>query len=208
MECIAGMSRISAALLRGLVMIIGVTAGFSGNAYAESTTSEFKVYEVAERSFDDAPAIAVVMSAPLDQRQRYDEYLTVTKNGAQTINGAWVLADNRRILYFSNIEPSTRYNVQIRRGLPSADGATTQATSEFTVTTRAVKPMFGFASRGSVLPARLTDGLPVLTINVPDVDIQFMRVKDDKLPQFFDMLVKDNNVSYWEIDRMHEMLES
>lgn len=191
-----------------IVSLLLATLGLIFAIHLHAAQSELKVYDVAERSFDNAPAIAVVLSAPLDPHQRYDEFLSVSKTGGATVSGGWVLADNRRTLYFANIEPQARYTVLVRRGLPAADGAALQSAAEFFVTTRAVKPMYGFASRGSVLPARLSDGLPVLTINVPDVDIEFMRVKDDNLPQFFNMLARDNTPDSWQMDRLHPMVES
>ena len=40
-----------------------------------------------------------------------------------------------------------------------------------------------------VLPAGQNGGLPVITVNVPEVDLQFLRVKNEKLADFFDRVI-------------------
>ena len=40
-----------------------------------------------------------------------------------------------------------------------------------------------------MLPAKQNGGLPVVTVNVPEVDIQFLRVKPDQLPRFLDRVI-------------------
>jgi uncharacterized protein YfaS (alpha-2-macroglobulin family) len=47
-------------------------------------------------------------------------------------------------------------------------------------------PAFFFASRGTVLPAGQNGGLPVVTVNTPEVDVQFLRVEPAQLPAFLD----------------------
>lgn len=43
----------------------------------------------------------------------------------------------------------------------------------------------GFASTGSVLPARGSRGLPLVSVNVHDADVEFFRVHDDALSDLF-----------------------
>src|SRR5260370_35365595 len=40
-----------------------------------------------------------------------------------------------------------------------------------------------------VLPTGQNGGLPVITVNVPEVDMQFLRVKNEKLPDFLDRVI-------------------
>ena len=47
-----------------------------------------------------------------------------------------------------------------------------------------LKPVAGFASQGSVLPAKDSRGLPVVSVNVPEVDVEFLRVREKDLPTF------------------------
>jgi len=113
----------------------------------------------------------------------------VAIDGGKPAKGAWVVGDNPRLLYFPNIRPQTRYVVRIKAGLKAADGQALTTAASYSVITAAVTPAYYFASRGMVLPAKQNGGLPVVTVNVPEVDIQFLRVKPDQLPRFLDKVI-------------------
>src|SRR3546814_2606096 len=75
----------------------------------------------------------------------------------------------------------------LRAALPGAQaGATLGADHQCSVQTPAMPPSFYFASRGVVLPAGQNGGLPVTTVNVPEVDVQFLRVAPEHMAEFFD----------------------
>jgi uncharacterized protein YfaS (alpha-2-macroglobulin family) len=89
-----------------------------------------------------------------------------------------------------------------------------------------------------VLPAAQNGGLPVTTVNVPEVDIQFLKVKPEKLAQFLEKVVARGTtssdkpqarmtatmmmaayyydrgtrlkgaVSYWDLDQLHKLTTS
>ena len=105
------------------------------------------------------------------------------------VSGAWSVGENPRLLFFPHIKPQTRYVVRVQAGLPAKSGATLTAESRFSIQTAAVAPAFYFASRGMVLPAVQNGGLPVTTVNVPEVDIQFLKVKPDQLPKFLEQVI-------------------
>jgi uncharacterized protein YfaS (alpha-2-macroglobulin family) len=102
------------------------------------------------------------------------------------VAGAWVVGENPRLLFFPHIKPQTRYVVRVQPGLPAKTAASSDEESRFSIWTAAVAPAFYFASRGMVLPAAQNGGLPVTTVNVPEVDIQFLKVKPDQLPKFLE----------------------
>ncbi|MCP2937663.1 hypothetical protein NK983_33700, partial [Salmonella enterica subsp. enterica serovar Typhimurium] len=77
------------------------------------------------------------------------------------------------------------YVVVLRAGLTAADGARLGRELRRAVYTGPLEPAVGFASQGSVLPARESRGLPVVSINVPEVDVEFLRVHEKSLPKFF-----------------------
>ncbi len=121
-------------------------------------------------------------------RSSRDEKDTVL-DGGQPVAGAWVVGENPRLLFFPNIKPQTRYVVRIQPGLSAANGKQLDRETRFSITTAAVAPAYYFASRGIVLPAVQNGGLPVTTVNVPEVDIQFLKVKADQLPRFLERVV-------------------
>ena len=166
----------------------------------------FQVLEIGERSFENAPALAVLFSHPMDSGRRYDEYLHVgDKDGP--IKGAWVLADNQRVLYFPHIKPQTRYTVTVDAGLIAPDGARLGSSSTKTLTTRKVTPVVSFLSQGLLLPKDLSDGLPVVTVNVPEVDIEFFRLKPQAVHQFSRRLSGTGNANYYELSQLNRVAD-
>ncbi|MPZ42999.1 MAG: alpha-2-macroglobulin family protein [Betaproteobacteria bacterium] len=109
--------------------------------------------------------------------------------GGNKIAHAWVVGENRRLLYFPHVKPETRYVVRVQPGLTAAGGAALDAEARYSVRTEAVSPAFYFAARGMVLPARQNGGLPIVTVNVPEVDIQFLRVRPGQLARFLDRVI-------------------
>ena len=150
------------------------------------------------------------------------------------VSGAWVVGENPRLLFFPHIKPQTRYVVRVQAGLPAKGGAPLAAEARFSIRTAAVASTFYFASRGMVLPAAQNGGLPVSTVNVPEVDIQFLKVRPEQLPRFLEKViagpaksvpnpdaVDDDGayhdyggsrlkgaVSNWELDQLHAMTHS
>lgn len=111
----------------------------------------------------------------------------VTASG-KPVQGNWVVGDNPRVIYFPYILPQRRYTVRLGAGLPAGDGSSLREPAHCQLVTDAMPPAFYFASRGVVLPAGQNGGLPVATVNVPEVDVQFLRVAPEHVSAFFDLL--------------------
>jgi len=161
---------------------------------------QIQVFEMPPRQGDPKPKAAVS-----DDDDESDSYARPSGNAApqvstdpkdtaiddgKLVKGAWVVGDNPRVLYFPHIKPQTRYVVRVAAGLSSAAGQKLAAEGRYAVLTSIVSPAYYFASRGTVLPAKQNGGLPVITVNVPEVDVQFMRVKPDQLPRFLDRVIQ------------------
>ncbi len=130
--------------------------------------------------------------APPDKRKDTGvsraEQDTATEGGTP-VEGAWVVGDNPRLLFFPHVKPRTRYVLRVLPGLPAHSGASLASEERYAVHTAAVVPAYYFASRGMVLPASQNGGLPVVTVNVPEVDIQFLKVKPEQLPGFLEKVI-------------------
>ena len=109
--------------------------------------------------------------------------------GGTVVGGAWIVGENPRLLHFPHIKPETRYVVLVNPGLPARNGLKLTADSKYSVRTAPMPPSYYFASNGMVLPARQNGGLPIVTVNVPEVDIQFLRVKNERLSDFLDRVI-------------------
>ncbi|HET7844988.1 MAG TPA: MG2 domain-containing protein, partial [Xanthomonadales bacterium] len=66
----------------------------------------------------------------------------------------------------------------------------------------------GFASQGSVLPAHEARGLPIVTLNVTDVDVEFLKVRDKDLPKFLQSYTANGRRSYWSLDELANYADS
>jgi len=152
-----------------------------------------------------------------------------TKGGTE-VKGGWVVGENPRLLFFPNIKPQTRYVIYVKPELKSKNKKTLGKEYRYSLSTAIITPAYYFASTGMVLPAKQSGGLPVVTVNTPEVDVEFLRVNDDQLPRFLDWVISGKStfnrdedgydyydyyrtnlrgsVGRWQLDRMHKMLTS
>ena len=148
---------------------------------------------------DGQLALALEFSRPLVGTQDFDALLKVEPAGTDA--SGWSLSDDGKTLRYPFVEPARDYTVTIAAGLLAADGSRLAQALEKTVHTGELDPVAGFASQGSVLPARESRGLPVVSVNVPEVDIEFLRVREDALPRFFARFQRGGRRGGWELDR-------
>ena len=150
-------------------------------------------------------AIALEFSRPLVGTQEFDSLLAVADKDGAPVKGSWVLDDDgddeARVLRFPHVEASKEYVVTIRTGLTAADGNRLGKEEKRSVYTGPLEPVVGFASQGSVLPARESRGLPVVSVNVTEVDVEFLRVKEKELPKFFAEFQRGGRRSSWDLER-------
>lgn len=144
-------------------------------------------------------AIELEFSQPLAAGQSFDELLVVTGAKGEAVKGSWVLDGDAKKLRFPYVEASQDYSVLLRAGLAAADGKTLGKDDTRKVNTGPVEPAVGFASQGSVLPARDTRGLPVVSVNVPEVDVEFLRVRDSEVANFFVGYQRGGRRGGWEL---------
>ena len=150
---------------------------------------------------DEQLAIALEFTRPLVGSQNFDGLISVTDANGAPVKGSWSLDDdNNKLLRFPYVQPALKYTVKIDGKLAAADGNTLGHDLSQEVYTGPLDPVVGFASQGSVLPARDTRGLPVVSVNVPEVDVEFFRVKDDKLSTFYAQYQRGGQKDSYELD--------
>ena len=150
----------------------------------------------------DALAIALEFSRPLVGTQDFDKLITFETSVNQ--KSSWSLDESGKILRFPFVSPNTEYTLRISGKLTAADGTVLGRDVEQKVFTGELDPAVGFASQGSVLPARESRGLPVISVNVAEVDVEFLRVKDKSLPKFFADYQRGGRKSSWELDNEYD----
>jgi hypothetical protein len=149
---------------------------------------------------DGQAALVLEFSQPLANAQEFDRLLVVKGPKDAVVKGSWVLSEDGRKLRFPYIESDQTYRVLIRAGLSAADGKSLGKDDERKIFTGPLQPAVGFASQGSVLPARESRGLPVVSVNVPEVDVEFFRVRDSEVAKFFADYQRGGRRSGWQLD--------
>ena len=149
---------------------------------------------------DEQLAIALEFTRPIVGSQSFDDLLVVTDANGATVKGSWSLDEGGKVLRFPYVQPAQKYTVKISGKLAAADGNTLGADIVREIYTGPLDPVVGFASQGSVLPARDTRGLPVVSVNVPEVDVEFFRVQDKKLSTFYSQYQRGGHRDSYELD--------
>ncbi|MEN5117250.1 alpha-2-macroglobulin [Luteimonas sp. TWI662] len=147
---------------------------------------------------DGALSLALEFSQPLVGTQDFDALVTLADNAGR--EGSWTLDDDGKVLRFPHVEANRDYTVRISGTLTAADGSPLGQDLERKVFTGDLDPVVGFASQGSVLPAKESRGLPIVSINVDEVDVEFLRVDDASLPAFFAQYQRGGRRGSWDLD--------
>ncbi|MEO8159943.1 MAG: alpha-2-macroglobulin [Arenimonas sp.] len=167
---------------------------------ASGKTAGFALLTAGRGEHDGDVAIELAFSQPLVASQEFDQLLVVKGANGQAVKGSWVLSEDGKMLSFPHVEASQNYEVLVRAGLASAGGANLGHDQQRKVFTGPMEPAVGFASQGSVLPARDSRGLPVVSVNVPEVDVEFLRVRDKDVARFFADYQRGGRRDGWQLD--------
>lgn len=147
--------------------------------------SVFTLLSEGSRAQDSRTELVLTFSTPLASAQSFDSLLSLSGPNGETISGSWSLGSDGKTLVFPFVQANQHYAVQVRAGLMAADGRSLGADLKRDVYSGSVPAAVGFASVGSVLPARGSRGLPLVSVNVHDADIEFFRVHDDAISDVF-----------------------
>jgi alpha-2-macroglobulin len=161
----------------------------------------------AERH-DGRPALLLEFSQPLAVSQPFDELIAVTGPDGAPGASSWVLDPDRIRLRYPYVEADASYTVRIGEGLIAAEGASLGQTIEKQIHSGALPPQVGFASQGSVLPMRNTDGLPVVSVNVSEVDVEFLRVRVAEYSNFFANYQRAGQRGWWDLGTLSGIADS
>lgn len=164
--------------------------------------TEFKVLDISEREWKGKNALAITLSVPLDPKSDFQPYLAVNQVRGKSIDGAWILSDDKRVLYFTATQPRTAYEVTAFNGLPALTGKTLSARISQQITTRDIRPALSFASQGSVLPAHLSNGIPVTLVNVKEANIDFHHIDTAHIADFFRHMKESYNHQFYRYDQL------
>ena len=174
---------------------------------AQSQGKALTLLDASEVQLDGAATLVLTFSVPLDPSQDFAKTVHVVDKKSGKVDGAWELAPNLKELRLSHLEPNRNLVVTVERNLLALNKATFGIDYEKAITTRDVEPTVGFASRGSLLPGKVVEGLPVMALNVNNVDVNFYRVKPESLASFVSQWEYRNSLTNWESDNLLKMAE-
>ena len=173
----------------------------------QSQGKSLTLLDASEVQLDGAATLVLTFSIPLDPEQDFSRVVHVVDTKSGKVDGAWELAPNLKELRLRHLEPNRELVVTIERDLLALNKATFAIDYEKNITTRDVQPSVGFASRGSLLPGKVIEGLPVMALNVNSVDVNFFRVKPESLGAFVSQWEYRNSLTNWESDNLLKMAE-
>ena len=182
--------------------------GLPSSAEVGAEEAAFAFSECKARLFDGSPAIAVMFTQALDAKQDFGKLLSASEGDAprrrddgrvdpdakppetsfKPLAARWVLGDNPRVLYLPYVTPDRSYRITLNAELAARGGAKLATAQRCDAVSEAMPASFYFASRGLVLPAGQNGGLPVVTVNTPEVDVQFLRIKPESLSAFLEQV--------------------
>ena len=165
----------------------------------------FVISQCVARLSDDSPSLVLMFSQPLDRKQNLDTAIKVLDFGVVAAEGDkavakapdakpnqgrllkahWIVGDNPRVAYAPFVPPQHRFTVEVQATVLAGDGRKLAEAKSCELRSDTMAPSYYFASKGVVLPAKQNGGLPIITVNVPEVDVQFLRVNAADLPRFF-----------------------
>ncbi|HRQ63342.1 MAG TPA: alpha-2-macroglobulin, partial [Xanthomonadaceae bacterium] len=169
--------------------------------------SEFVLVDSGAEPWQGRPALYLRFSQPLAGAQHFDELLAVGGADDQAIEGSWMLDEDLATLRFPFVEAARDYRVEIDAGLMAADGRLIGDLEPLSLHSGPLPPSVGFASSGVVLPIRNSDGLPIVSVNVREVDIEFLRLKDARVPTFFANRPRSGQRGSWELEQIAAMAD-
>jgi alpha-2-macroglobulin len=133
------------------------------------------------------------------QGVRYLDYVAVSPQArpAASVDG------NR--LCLTGLAYGTDYEIDLRPGLPSAGDQTLAAGERIPVTLTARPAVVTFSGGGRILVRGASDGLPVTTVNVPEVALRVFRVGERGFAAIRDEFKQNERRAYpYAFDRMRD----
>jgi uncharacterized protein YfaS (alpha-2-macroglobulin family) len=170
-------------------------------------SADFIVADAGAEPWQGRPALYLRFSQPLAGAQHFDELLAVSGPDGAAVEGSWLLEEDLATLRFPFVEPARDYRIEVNPVLMAADGRQIGAVEPLALHSGDLPPTVGFASSGLVLPMRNSDGLPIVSVNVREVDVEFLRLKDSRVAAFFAQRPRSGRRGSWELEQVAAMAE-
>lgn len=194
-------------LLNNFIFASNLLAAPNSIPSNQTILTELVAINLTEQLINNRSVIVITFSQNLEPNQNFNNFITITSNGVQ-VKGLWQLDKNTKRLYFENSTPNTTYRVQIRPGLVSDNSLYFNQPTDLSIQTRALAPNFDFTARSSILPTQLTDGLPIRVFNIPEVELEFLRVEPQNLSKVLSQLNLSQGLNIYDLNTIREFTTS
>ena len=174
---------------------------------AQSQGKTLTLLDASEVQLDGAATLVLTFSIPLDPEQDFAKVAHLVDKKSGKVDGGWELAPNLKELRMRHLEPKRNLVLTVDPALAALNKSTLGSSVEKNIDTRDIQPSVGFASRGSLLPGKVIAGLPVMALNVDNVDVNFFRVKPESLASFVSQWEYRSSVSNWESEQLLKMAD-
>ena len=124
----------------------------------------------------------------------------VSVNGKDPQN----LVQEARQLCIEGLKHGERYQVQLRAGLPSGIGETLTKTADIAVYVPDRSAFVRFTGKSYVLPSRGQQGIPVVTTNTKNIEIEVYRIGDKSLATLLQSGDFQRQLASYEIDAIRD----
>jgi len=144
--------------------------------------------DISERTKNGKNGIAITFSTAIDSSQNIQPYFLISGKEGAGIDGSWQLDEDNKRVWFMHTEPEQTYEVTVNPGITALNGSKLLRGDTATIETRALLPSVNFDSDGMVLPVGYASGLPVVSVNIAAVDVDFFRISENKIASFIDFV--------------------
>ncbi|WP_167370285.1 alpha-2-macroglobulin family protein [Gilliamella mensalis] len=165
------------------------------------------VIDSSEVIIDGSSTLVITFSVPLNPNLNFSNLLRLVDRQKGNVDGAWELSDNGLELRHRYLEPNRELELTIDKMLAAINGNSLKEVYQAEIKTQDRKPMVGFASSGFLLPSKSMSGLPVVTLNVEKIDVNFFKIKPEQLSDFIADYGLINQVTSWNAKNINKFAD-
>lgn len=166
-----------------------------------------QVLDLSELEENGASVLSLTFSVPLQEGQNFAQKVHAVDSKNGKLDGAWELSEDLLELRLRHIPPQRDLIISVDKGLLAFNQTALGEDFSARLKTRNLQPSVGFASRGSLLPAEFSQGLPVFALNVEHVDVDFFRIKTSALPEFLAQWGRNQSLELWQARELLQLAE-
>ena len=159
----------------------------------------FKISTIKEGLYENAPSIEVVFTAPLSKRLLKKRHITLgDENGSEH----FILSKDQTKVVFPFVTPNKNYTIIVSSEIRDINHQKLESGQTKHIKTKKINPYVSFSSRGHILSSSSPKQIPVTTLNINEVDIDFFSINKKNIIEFFNELGRTGRNNYYSMDKL------